>query len=89
MRPWPRWWIDAPYPRFTDGPPPYINAPWWEVIGAELRARELSQRAWVNELAAKWGLVRRADSLTRTESADQEDMIRVTTGEIFRTFRTS
>lgn len=58
LGPWPRWWIDAPYPRFPGSPPPWIDAPWWEVFGAEFRARELSQQVWIDELAAKWGLVR-------------------------------
>jgi hypothetical protein len=56
--------------------PAWIDAPWWEVYGAELRAHELTQRQWINALAKAWGLVRREDSLANVgEVLEQRDYV--------------
>jgi hypothetical protein len=61
-------WTKAEYPgliyyRGLGLPPPgFIDAPWWYVVGAELRAEELTRRAWLDELIGRWGLVVRADA---------------------------
>lgn len=54
-------------------PPAWIDASWWEVYGAELRAAELSRQDWINRLALAWCLVRVPESLTAAELAQQED----------------
>jgi hypothetical protein len=64
----------GPWPRQTYGLSP--GGPW--LFGAwflEAHERELErrqrQRDWVNELAARWGLVRAPESLTIAEIAEQ------------------
>jgi len=56
-------------------PPEWIDAHWTTRFTAELLAEQLSQRAWVNELAVKYGIVRRTESLTGEELAEQQKML--------------
>lgn len=56
-------------------PPEYIDVSWIRRFTAELLAEELTQRAWVNDLAAKYGIVRRPDALTDAERTEQQRMV--------------
>lgn len=53
----------------------YIDAAWWEVFGAELRAEHLTQQAWVDALALAYRIIRTPASLTLEQLAAQQDMI--------------
>ena len=55
-------------------PPGWIDAPWWQVYGAPLRAEQLSGEAWIDQLALAWCLIRRPESLTAAQLARQIDM---------------
>lgn len=66
-------------------PPAWVDAPWWEVYGAQLRAAELTQRAWINALARAWCLVRVPGALAPQELADQEDYVDRLLGRKFYT----
>lgn len=56
-------------------PPDWVDAPWWEVMSAPLRAERLSGEAWIDQLALAWCLVRRPESLTAKQLATQVDMV--------------
>lgn len=49
-RPWLGWWG-------CNGPPWWIDAPYWYVLGAEQWAEELSRQAWLDEVKQRLGLV--------------------------------
>jgi hypothetical protein len=55
-------------------PPPWIDAPWWEVYGAQLRAEQMTREAWIEKLAKAWCLIRIPASLTPGQLAEQIDM---------------
>ena len=71
----------------TAGTPPlsFIDAAWWEVLGAELRAERLTGEAWTDRLALAWRLVRAPESLTPRQLERQEDMIERALGRRFYT----
>jgi hypothetical protein len=58
------------------GYPPagYIDAAWWEVASAPLRAERMTRDAWVDQLAAAYQLIRIPASLTPAQLAVQQDM---------------
>ena len=56
--------------------PEWIDASWWEVIGAPYRAERMSRAYWVEELARKWQLVRRPDALNAGELRAQEQRVK-------------
>lgn len=53
----------------------WVNAPWWEVYGAQLRAEDADRAAWVDAIARAWCLVRTPDALSPAQLADQTDMV--------------
>lgn len=54
-------------------------------ILARLDAEVADRRAWINELAARYGIVRLAASLTAEELAAQQDMVDYALGRKFMT----
>lgn len=56
-------------------PAGYINAAWWEVYSAPLRAERLTLEEWIDQLAAAWQLVRIPESLTARQLERQQDMV--------------
>lgn len=64
-------------------PAGYIDAAWWEVYGAELRAEQLTLEAWVDALAMAYLLVRMPESLTPRQLERQQNMIDRALGRIF------
>lgn len=56
-------------------PAGFIDAAWWEVYGAELRASHLTQQEWIDRVALAYRLVRMRGSLTRRQLERQDDMV--------------
>jgi hypothetical protein len=53
-RPWRGWWGPS-------GPPWWIDAPYWYVLGAETWAEELGRQAWLDDVRDRLGLVLREE----------------------------
>lgn len=64
-------------------PAGYIDAAWWEVYGARLRAEPMTRAAWVDALALAWQLVRIPESLSPAQREIQDDMTGRLTGRTF------
>jgi hypothetical protein len=64
-------------------PPGWVDAPWWEVYGAELRAAYLTRQDWIETLARAWGLVRREDCLSGRQLDGQREYVARLLGEKF------
>lgn len=56
-------------------PAGFIDAAWWEVYGAPLRAERLSQEAWIDALAMAYRIVRRPEGLSPEQLVRQQDMV--------------
>lgn len=69
-----------------DTPPAgFIDAAWWEVYGARLRAEQLAREAWIDALALAYRIVRMPASLDARQLAMQQDMIDRALGRKFYT----
>lgn len=66
-------------------PASFIDTPWWEVLGAELRAERLTGETWIDRLALAYQLVRCPDSLTAGQLERQQDMVDRALGRKFLT----
>jgi hypothetical protein len=67
--------------------PGWVDAPWWEVMGAQLRAESMTGQVWIDKLAAAWCIVRSPESLTIRQLGEQTDMIERMMGRRFYTTR--
>lgn len=63
--------------------PPWVDAPWWHVYGAQLLSEALDRRVWVERLAQAWCLVRTAQALTPAERDRQAAMVDQLLGRSF------
>lgn len=62
-----------------------MNSPlaWWQLYGAKHAAEVLDRRHWIDDLAAKYGIVRIPESLTEAELSTQKDRVERAMGRRF------
>lgn len=62
-----------------------MSEPWYARHARRLELEQRARRAWVNELAARWQLIRMAGSLTPPELAEQTERNNLLLGRTFLT----